>query len=531
MFPTAENVPRLYCLPKVHKPNWPIRPIVDSINTIFYGVSRYIKEILKPLVGNSKHHVENSKQLAKEIRNINIPPNETLISFDVVSLYTKTPVKEAIKTVEHCLKQDKQLNTRTKLEVVDIIELSLILNATYFSFKGKIYKQEEGLAMGSPISPIIANLFMEWLESEAIATAPMEFKPSIWYRYVDDILASIPVHAATDLNTHLNNIDTTQNIKFTTECMSNNTIPFLDILITLQSNRSLTTSVYRKPTHTDQYLNFKSNHPLQHKLSVINTLVDRCENIVSTPEGQKQELDHIRQALKKCDYPDWSFKKVKKQRLQKQLDQNRSKGTTSTKEKSRCNIGIQYTKGLSERIKRVFNQHQIDTFFIPSNKIRQNLVHPKDHIEKDQVCGCIYKLQCLNCPQAYIGETGRALKTRIKEHRTDTENNTGGILTRAQRSSTSSIIHKSAITDHALQYNHLIDWNAAILEKECNTQKRQIKESINIRKHGIIINRDEGAHELSHIYDQLLEKGARPFGPIGGAIPTHRRHGINNARR
>jgi len=70
--------------------------------------------------------------------------------------------------------------------------------------------------------------------------------------------------------------------------------------------------VYRKKTHTDQYLNFMSHHPLHQKLGVIRTLLNRCENVVTEEEDRKQEEEHITSALKKCSYLAWSIRKAKK---------------------------------------------------------------------------------------------------------------------------------------------------------------------------------------------------------------------------
>jgi len=94
----------------------------------------------------------------------------------VVSLFTNTPISEALEIIRNQLENDKRLKDRTNLETDDIMELlESVVTTTYFTFRGVIYQQRSGTAMGSPVSPIIANLFMEWLEQPAIATAGQLF--------------------------------------------------------------------------------------------------------------------------------------------------------------------------------------------------------------------------------------------------------------------------------------------------------------------------------------------------------------------
>ena len=100
------------------------------------------------------------------------------------------------------------LNQRTKLTVDDFMELvKFTLTTSYFSSKGIIYQQVKGAAMGSPLSPIAVVLYMEWLESQAIATAPLNCTPKLWKRYVDDILEVIKKGETGNLTAHLNHID------------------------------------------------------------------------------------------------------------------------------------------------------------------------------------------------------------------------------------------------------------------------------------------------------------------------------------
>ncbi|XP_072030403.1 uncharacterized protein [Amphiura filiformis] len=167
--------------------------------------------------------------------------------------------------------------------------------------------------MGSPVSAIIANIYMEWLEEQAIASAPLDCKPKLWRRYVDDVLEIIQKGTTEQLTEHLNSIDPTGNIKFTHEEEDDVKIPFLDTRIVRKQDGTVKLLVYRKKTHTDQYLNFTSQHTLHQKLGVIRTLLDRMHNIVTEDEDKKEEEERIRIALANCGYPEWTIEKVKQQ--------------------------------------------------------------------------------------------------------------------------------------------------------------------------------------------------------------------------
>ena len=118
-------------------------------------------------------------------------------------------------------------------------------------FQGEYFEQLDGAAMGSPINPIVANLYMESFELETIRSAP--HPPYLWKRFVDDTFTIIESPHKNEFLEHINSID--KHIQFTAEDQrSDGAMPFLDILITPGEDGSLSTSVFRKPTHTNLYL-------------------------------------------------------------------------------------------------------------------------------------------------------------------------------------------------------------------------------------------------------------------------------------
>ena len=356
--------------------------------------------------------------------------------------------------------------------------------------------------MGSPVSVAVANLYMEWFEQEALRTAPVEIKPRLWKRFVDDIYEIIKRHAEQRLTEHLNKVDPTGSIQVTSEPEKDSKLAFLDTLSHHHPDGSLTFSVFRKKTHTDQYLSFHSQHPLNHKLGVIRTLVDRCDAIVSTPEDKASEQAHIQNALKMNGYPKWTFELVEKKRSQpktkdtKQKQQQKAKGTVS----------VPYVANLSEAFTRVLKKYGVNTVLKPTNTLRQVLVKPKDKRPMMDSIGTVYNIPCAQCPKAYVGETGRKLGVRIEEHKDSVKKVDNKAYTRSQRKQSENKKEKSAMADHLSQDNHLIAWdNVKIVAREQERFPRWIRESLHIRRQGEdALNRDEGQYQLPHAWDHTL---------------------------
>ena len=185
-------------------------------------------------------------------------PQDRMISFDVTHRFTQVPVDDALQVVEERLFADYSLKERTRIPAPQLIELiELCLRSTYFQFQDKFFEQTDGAAMGSSLSPVIANLYVEHLEEHVLQTAPLS--PRLWLHYVDDTFVIWP-HRQDELqrfHQHLNGQH--PNIKFTIEHEKENKLTFLDVQVT-RSNTRLCTGVYRKPTHTDCYIPFHSHY-------------------------------------------------------------------------------------------------------------------------------------------------------------------------------------------------------------------------------------------------------------------------------
>ena len=169
----------------IHKLDTPLRPIVSNCASVTYGGARELAKILKPLVGKFPHHINSTQGFVEQVKHITLASEECLSSYDVSALFTSFLVGPAINIIKDLLEKDHTLKERTVLAVSDIILLlEFCLKNTYFSFQGQFYEQFEGAAMGSPVSPIVANLYNEYLEQKALSTAPNH--PRFWCRFVDD---------------------------------------------------------------------------------------------------------------------------------------------------------------------------------------------------------------------------------------------------------------------------------------------------------------------------------------------------------
>ena len=239
--------------------------------------------------------------------------------YDVTALFTSVPIQPVVNIIQERLANDKDLQQRTTMYIKHITSLlQFCLNSTSFVFQGRYYQQIEGSAMGSPLSPIVANIFMENFEKESVETAP--HPPSLWKKFVDNTFVILEAQYKDEFFHHINSMD--DNIKFTVETTkADGSMPLLDTLVTPQSDGSLQTTAYTKPTHTNQYLQWDSHQAISNKYSVISSLLHRAKDICSSKDLLEEEQTQIHKALSICKYPAWAINRMKlKTSTPKQLE-------------------------------------------------------------------------------------------------------------------------------------------------------------------------------------------------------------------
>ena len=304
---------------------------------------------------------------------------------------------------------------------------------------------------------------------------------------MDDTFIIIKKSSKESFLQHLNSVD--DNIHFTCEEPNEDgSIAFLDMLITPDHNGRLNTSVYRKVTHTDQYLHWDSHHAISSKYSVVGTLFHRARTVCSTPGGLQKEMKHLHQSLSRCNYPDWAINRVKLRttstQTKKKSNNNNQAGSSSTIG-PKPHIVVPYHQGLSESYKNICKQYGIDVHLKGGQTIKDHLMSPKDKDPINKKSGVIYRFKCdmVDCDDEYIGESATNFKERLKEH----------------------LKAPSPIYDHHNTSGHdvTID-NFTILRGEDQNLLRTIKEALFIRANNPSLNRNIGKYHLPHIWDEVL---------------------------
>ena len=311
--------------------------------------------------------------------------------------------------------------------------------------------------MGSPVSVVLAEIVMQKIEQLIMPLIADSIL--FWYRYVDDVVACIKDNQSNVILRTINSIN--DHIQFTAEEESNSCLNYLDLQIFKNEDGSLKFNIFRKPTHTDKYLDFNSDHPLEHKHSVIRTLVHRAEKLCDD-EFKKQEMSHISKILQINGYPMNEINRISKKVTDKRPTMNNANSNVSTDKPSFTSVP--YISGISERISRIFKKYDVNIAHLPTRKLKNELCHLKDKRKVGEKAGVVYKLDCKDCDARYVGETGRQVQDRMIEHQRDIANKK-----RYQKSTSTS-----AVLDIILILTRCLFWTVQTTKKSVCTWRASI---------------------------------------------------------
>lgn len=384
-----------------------------------------------------------------------------MCSLDVSSLFTNVPLFETVDFI--C---DYIIDNNITIPIPTSALKELLLRCTFniqFKFNGKFYRQIDGVAMGSPLGPILADIFMGILEYRKLRNNISEM--CLYRRYVDDIFAVLQSEEM------LSQVVTTfsgahPNIGFTSETESDGVFHFLDVGLERRLDGSLRRYVYRKPTWTGQYTHFNSFVPVKQKRNLVHCLRDRAIRIC-TPDSLDEELKSIRNTLRLNGYPDRFINKNMTRRTPTVTE------TVHTVERKPIYIKLpfkgdlaadQINRRLYLTLRRTFPSATLRSWFTARPLISLDL---KDKVSVHDQSMVVYSFSCC-CAAEYIGRTTRCLSQRIKEHH-PAWLNTG---------STKSI--RSSVVAHLVDTNHRVDTTKAfnIVYRVPPNQPRAVRERI-----------------------------------------------------
>ena len=340
----------------------------------------------------------------------------------MTALFTNVPVDETIDIIVDVAFEDNWFNKTQKLDLTktELKELLVIAGKNkLFQFEGNLYEQNDGVAMGSPLGPLMANAFMSRLEEHL---NNFEEMPSLYKRYVDDTFAIMPdVQAAESFLTTLNKCHSS--IKFTMEIANNNILPFLGMELE-KSDCKLKTRVYKKPTDTGLLLHFQSHVDNKYKRALLVTMLNRAYRLSSDWQAFDVEVNRLANVFSHLNYPGSLIQSTIRTFVDKKVTKHSDQEQDEKKEKE---IPIRIILPFKDQTSAQAVKKQLHDL---SNKIRKEVLpvftsrkigeqvksrEPKPPIVNQQ--SVVYYFKCDLCDADYVGYTCRHLHQRIEEHK------------------------------------------------------------------------------------------------------------------
>ena len=443
----------------------------------------------------SEYTVKNTKNFADNIKNENMQKGYKMVSLDVKSLFTNVPLDRTINIILKRIYDQAELQTfLTRSELKEM--LLLCTKKVHFTFNGKTYIQTDGVAMGSQLGPVLADIFMIELEKSLLPELTSYI--SYWKRYVNDTICFIKIEYVDNILSVLNGFD--NNIKFTVEEEKEGLLPFLDVLI-CRNDKSIETTVCRKSTNNNIYLNWNAFAPDTWKKGTLKALVERAYTVCSTKDFLDKELKYLQKVFhENNNYLNYVIKQILQQSYDEHREQKFDMANTNLKlnvlEKRNINeenqhlllVPYQGKKGdfvikfIKKRMKTLLPTNIRTKIAFTGSKL-STCFQVKDKTKFEHNHDIVYRGICpeTDCSENYLGETARRISERVKDH-------------------TVKDVH-SHLFKHAVESGHkVLDvTNYSIIGKwyENNIKKRKIAEALLIKEIKPTLNRqDQSIAEL-----------------------------------
>lgn len=243
--PKGAVPPRLYGLPKTHKEGVPIRPIVCMTRCALESLSKWLAATLNPIENSfTTRCVKDSFEFVEKLAELDVP-NTIMASFDVSALFTNVPV---IETIDIIVEETRRRPDLCPLPLDLLRDMLLLCTCNVqFLFNNVFYRQTDGVAMGSALGPLFANVFMGHIER--LLSVDIDSACLFYVRFMDDTFSLVRnKEEASKLLKLFNAVH--PNLHFTTELESSKSLSFLEVLVRRRTDDSFSFSIFRKKTWT-----------------------------------------------------------------------------------------------------------------------------------------------------------------------------------------------------------------------------------------------------------------------------------------
>ena len=400
----------MYGLPKTHKDNVPLRPILSMCGSAQHNLAKWLNTVIEPVRSLYTHHcVRDSFTFVEELKRAKLNlSNLFLSSFDVKSLFTNVPLSETFEICADAL-YDGTLEPPKLPREIFLELLQTATSSVEFSFNDTMFRQCNGISMGSPLGPSLADIFVGYHEKKLFENVA---KPLLYFRYVDDTFVAFKNER--ECNNFFEKLNCLHPaLQFTVEKETDAALPFLDVLVE-RSGQTFLTSVYRKPTFTGHYIRWDSFCPKRRKLNLISSLVNRALRLCS-PEKLSRELDDIHLILSKNGYPDHILK-CSISRVLKKSDTAPKYGP----EKCPAFLHLPWLGNVSNRFEKLIKSvahrcyYSVNAHVVYTTKpLLPNF--RKDVLPALNASNVVYEFKC-HCDSKYVGRTSQRLFERITQH-------------------------------------------------------------------------------------------------------------------
>ena len=454
--PVGSQPARLYGLAKVHKKDIPMRPVLSMPGSAYHGVAQVVSNWLS-VVPECQINC-NTKTICDTLKDVNLEEDESIVSFDVSSLYTNVHVIEAIERCADLLFRTTNISVdkETFIELAKIASCNVVMS-THDGF----YRQIDGLAMGSAPAPFLANGWLSQFDPKIKDDA------KLYFRYMDDIVREIKTENIDQKLSEINSFHPA--LKFTIEKETDDSLPFLDMRI-IRKDCKLSSTWYSKPTDTGLIMNFHSFAPQKYKQSVVSGFVYRIYRSCSSWANFHMSLERAKKILNQNQYPETFFEPIINKTLENIITE-KEKEEVSEEELEKHKLFLYYRGKASENFaKDLKKAHAPCRTIFKLRKLKTVLPSLKPPVEKMLKSHVVYQIKCSSCDACYVGQTTRHLTTRLSEHKS----------------------RKGPVKEHFLQCKNKIDNDCiSVLDKTTNSDSflltleaiwiRDIKPKINTK--------------------------------------------------